>query len=103
MKIYIYNLKNFEENKLFGVFGMFEKVSENVVIWLNKSGKILNELKSNCYIIDCSDDWRLKQKKIIIDTKEYIESCENSSQYKYECNGKCYKNCKNGILYETKW
>ena len=94
------NLKNFVENELVFAYDMFANVSENVVICLNEGDKILNETKNKCITIDCSDDWKLKQKKIINDTNECIESCENSLHYKYEYNGKCYKNCSSGYLYD---
>ena len=94
------NLKNFVENEFVFAYDMFANVSENVVICLNEGDKILNETKNKCITIDCSDDWKLKQKKIINDTNECIESCENSLHYKYEYNGKCYKNCSSGYLYD---
>ena len=53
--------------------------------------------KIKCYTIDCSYDWKSKQKKIINETKVCIDSCVNNTQYVYESNGRCYKNCLNGI------
>ena len=39
------------------------------------------------------------KKKIIYNTNECIESCNNSALYKYEYNGKCYENCTYGFLF----
>ena len=55
-------------------------------------------INKNCFIIDCSEDWKSKQKKIISSNNKCIESCERDTQYKYEYNGKCYKQCSNGVL-----
>ena len=55
-------------------------------------------INKNCFIIDCSKDWKSKQKKIINSNNECIESCSGNKQYKYEYNGKCYKKCPNGVL-----
>lgn len=39
---------------------------------------------------------KLYQKKIIKDTGQCITSCEDSNQYKYEYDNKCYNNCPTG-------
>ena len=49
--------------------------------------------RKECPIIDCSNVWRLKRKKLIANTNTCIESCNKSLQYKYEYNGKCYEKC----------
>ena len=98
------NFNNFDENSLKYYENMFYNVPENIVISMNESNtqKILNEIKNiACYTLASTDVWKFKQKKIINDsTNQCIESCDNSSQYKYEYNGKCYENCENGFLYE---
>ena len=43
----------------------------------------------------------INKKKIINNTNECIDSCENSTQYIYEYNGKFYENCPNGYLYDN--
>ena len=53
-----------------------------------------------CYVISCSDDWKSIQKKMIKNTNECIESCENSNQYIFEYNGRCHENCPNGYLFD---
>ena len=83
---------------------IFVGVPENIVICIDENNiknKILPQiLNITCHTISCLNDWKSKQKKIINNTNECIESCENSNQYKYEYNGKCYKTCSNRFLYD---
>ena len=98
------NINNFNERKLLANIDMFLNIPENVVICINENitkEKIFPQIESkHCYTIDCSNTWKEKQKKIINNTNECIESCDKSIQYKYEYNGKCYENCSNGYLYD---
>ena len=98
------NLYNFKENRLENDASMFSFIPENVVICINENiKKIFREIYNNikCYTIDCSNDWKSKQKKIINVINECIESCNKSDIYKYEYNGKCYENCQKGFLYDN--
>jgi len=52
----------------------------------------------NCFTVDCSNDWKTRQKKLISNNNKCIESCDNSIQYQYEYNGKCYAKCSKGLL-----
>ena len=109
------NLYNFNEGKL--KQNMFENLPNNLVICIkgnmnhilynicnntsyNKSYSDI--IKKKCFIIDCSEDWKTKQKKIINNSDECIESCQIKQQYKYEYNGKCYEQCSNGFLDDNK-
>ena len=96
------NLNNFEENKLVFANNMFDFVPGNVVYCINSriiDGKMENEIKyKKCPVFDCSNEWKSKQNKIINNNNECIESCDNSSEYPYEYNGKCYENCTKGYL-----
>ena len=98
------NIKNFVETKLQSAKIIFNQVPENVIICINEISskeKLLFQLENKtCYVIDCTDDWKSKQKKLISNNNECIESCDNSSQYPYEYNGKCYENCFNGFIYD---
>ena len=102
-------MNNFDENKLSNSHtyyqNMFQNVSQNIVICINENitqKKILPQIKNiTCYTIDCTDNWKSKQKKIINKTNQCIESCDNNSQYPYEYNGKCYDNCSTGFLYDN--
>ena len=83
---------------------IFFGIPENVVICIDEiinKDKIVPQIKEkSCYVISCSDDWKSNQKKMIYNTNKCIESCESSTQYKYEYNGKCYDYCPNGFLYD---
>ena len=92
------NLKSFNEKNLVGFLSMFYNVPNNIVICINENitnQKIFPQIKNKtCSIIDCTDNWKSKQKKLISNKdNECIEKCINNSLYKYEYNGKCYGNC----------
>ena len=93
--LYFRNLARFQD--------LFFHVPENFVLCINT--QLYNEINTEmqampCYVLYCEDDWKSKQKKLINNTNECIESCDNSSQYQYEYNGKCYENCSQGLLYD---
>ena len=98
------NLTNFDETNLVKLDDMFKEVPENVVICINENSneqKILSQLNNKkCLIIDCTKDWKSKQKKLIDNVNKCFESCDKSSQYEYEYNGKCYENCQKGFIYD---
>ena len=98
------NLLNFTETNLESHDHIFYMVPENAVICINENitkEKIFPHiLNKSCLVIDFLDDWKSKQKKIINNTNECIDSCENSTQYKYEYNEKCYENCPYGFIYD---
>ena len=48
-----------------------------------------------CYIIYCSNNLKLNQKKIINNNK-----CTENCGDRYEYNGKCYDTCLKGFLYD---
>ena len=60
------NLKNFNESLLNSYHSMFKNINDNIVICINEninSQKILPQIKNiSCYIINCSDDWKTKQR-----------------------------------------
>ena len=104
------NLKNFEEtglapdDHLHTVSEMMYNVSSNAVICIDEiitKQIILSEIKKYCRIIDCTNDWKSKQKKLINNNNyRCFESCKNTAKNRYEYNGKCYENCTNGFLYD---
>ena len=76
---------------------IFSSVPENVVVCTILNNTELNEIINKyCYSIDCSNNWRDNQKKIIADNNTCIESCSNNSKYIYEFENKCYEKCPNG-------
>ena len=97
------NLNNLDESKLNGYKNMFSNVPVNIVICIgekltqNKNLIELNHL--NCKVVNCSNNWKLIQKKIV-NNNECIENCNKHSIFKFEYNGKCLENCKNGFLYD---
>ena len=91
------NLKNFEAKKLGWHAGVFDGTPDNIVICLTENNKFKNSLKNDkCYVIDCTENWKLKQKKISVKNNQCSNSCNNISSYVY--NGKCVENCPKGIL-----
>ena len=93
------NLNNFDERSLLdstdNYQDMFKNVPENVVVCINEplpQSKILPQIKKkNCYVIDCTDNWKSKQKKLTNGNQclENIENMDITTQYK----------CKNNIKY----
>ena len=97
------NLNNLDESKLNDYKNMFSNVPVNIVICIDEKltqNIILTELNDlNCKVVNCSNNWKLIQKKIG-NNNECIENCNKHSIYKFEYNGKCLENCKNGFLYD---
>ena len=96
------NFQNFKDNSLSHYGDFFRNVPDNIVICVNDENNFYitySLWNSDCYVIDCSTDWKSKQKKIINNGNgQCIESCSDDTQYKNEYNIKCYDNCPSGIL-----
>ena len=97
------NLANFDETGINVYSNMFANVPHNLVICIDPN-KIKNRIKNvldekKCHVIDCSDNWKSKQKKIQ-GSNICMDDCDINSEYKYEYNGKCIENCPNGIINE---
>ena len=108
MNLEYINLYNLDESHLEVFNDMFTGVPENAVFCLNETAlpeifeQISKRFIGECLVIDCSDDWKSKQKKIINDDL-CVESCDKHTQYiqyKYEYNGKCVESCPNGFIYD---
>ena len=107
-KLEYINLENFNEIKLnndsSNYNNMFYNVPENVVVCIQESitkNKIFPQITSKkFYVIDCTSDWKLKQ-KILINNNQCIHSCGVSTKYKNKNNGKCYNNCIKVSVYEN--
>ena len=86
-KLKYINLKNYDERKIVKYTNMFNGVRDNLIICLDEKNnieKILSQLNSLCYIIDCSDEFNLQQKKIINkETENCIYNCDNKN-YNYD-------------------
>ena len=63
---------------------MLYNVPENIVVCINRTeGKIYEQIKNKkCLTLDCSNNWKMNQKKIINATGECIDSCKNHTHYK---------------------
>ena len=105
------NLEKFNVNKL--KQAMFENVPNNLAICIqgnidnlfsSTSNYLYNSSYSSstnqkCFVNDCSNNWKTKQNKIINNNNnQCIDSCDKTSEYKYEYNGKCIKACPKGTL-----
>ena len=99
-KLEYINLKNFVEKNTLSVKAIFYNVPINIVICLNEnSSKISGEIKEKpCYTFDCSDNWNLKQKKIVNKKGICYDNKNKDILYNYEYEGKYYEKCLNGYL-----
>ena len=74
---------------------MFMSTKKNFVI-CNNDERIIEEVKKyGCPIIDCSDNWRQKQKKINLENGECVNDCSETNYSKYNYKNECYENCPN--------
>ena len=86
------NLKNFIENTSLAVAGIFNNIPDNVAVCLNEeSSKLLGEITNkNCYTIDCSDNWKINQKKIVTKTDicfdKLLGEIKNKNCYTLDCS-----------------
>ena len=98
------NLNNFIEKDDLNFSNIFNNVPNNVVVCLNEnSNKIKKELQAiNCYTIDCSDNWKINQKKLVNKADICFDNSNISILYNYEYQGLYYENCINGNLTNTK-
>ena len=95
------NLNNSIEKNNLNTLNLFDLNPINIVVCTNiNNTKIIESLKKlKCYLIDCSDDWKKKQKKIIFGTEECLTSCNETKNNKYEHENICYETCPNGTYY----
>ena len=95
-KLEYINMKNFNEKEVLSTdkADIFKQVPDNIVVCINEEinkNKIIPQLKDKkCYNIDCSDNWKSKQKKII----NSVNGCE--------CELNNCLSCSNLILGENK-
>ena len=96
------NLRNFADNNREMPSNIFDKVPDNIIVCLNKkNGSIFNLLTQykSCASIDCSDEWKLNQKKLVNKTGICINTLtQKEIIYKYEYQGIYYEDCINGNL-----
>ena len=94
------NLKSFIENASLSYVEIFDSIPENIVVCLNNhSDKLLSEIFNiKCYTMDCSDNWRIRQKKIVYKRNICQDYSNNYISYYYEYNDIYYDTCINGTL-----
>ena len=58
-------------------------------------------MEKNCYTLDCSDNWKINQKKLVNTTDICFDIFNTSILYNYEYKGIYYENCINGSVTNT--
>ena len=101
-KLEYINIQNFKEIQDGTFNNMFEKVPDNLVICLDENNirnKILPQIqKLNAFTIDCTNDWKLNQKKMVNKSGICTDINGNDIIFKYEQKGKYYEDILNGNL-----
>ena len=95
------NLINAVENNVKSVDKILNYTMDNMVFCVNKDKipKIVVEIeKKTCKVYSCVEDWRSVQKKIDPVTKTCINSCTETTNYRYEYQSRCYTNCPEGTF-----
>ena len=94
------NMKNFYSFNLAISNDIFDGVPENIIVAIqsNMEDILIQLRRKKCFKSIWLDDWKSKQQLITSDNSKCLDSCDNDTTYKYEFNGKCYKNCSNGFL-----
>ena len=81
---------------------IFENNPQNMVICMPDNAYQLKTFFSKnitCGVIDCSENWKQKQKKINGETGACMNKC--SGDFKYEYKTKCYRKCPSGTRYNV--
>ena len=104
---YINIINIHEKNELSSSYeNMFENVPENIVICIDKKqnkNHIFPQIsQKSFYIIDCSDDWKLKQKNIIIESGICNENNEKF-KFKRHCCTNCVDENLDDLIYICKY
>ena len=90
------NISNFKGNNN----NLFEGILENITYCFNSDNELsafIEELKNKkCSINDCSDDWKIKTKKVIAGKDMCVYECSTEGDYRYEFNKTCYNDCPEG-------
>ena len=88
------NFKEYKESAESNSNNILYGVRENIVICV-KEGNNIDYLQGiieskGCARIDCSDNWKDNQKKIIAENGTCIDDCSN---FNFEIHGACYSTC----------
>ena len=91
---------NFRESPDFNKDNIFEGIPDNFSYCINNidENPIIMELinNKNCTIKDCSNIWKIKQKKIISEKNKCVYDCIEDENYPFTFKNKCYDKCPYG-------
>ena len=93
------NLVNAKEIDIKNIANILMNTMDNMVFCVKQSNipKLRDEIdKKKCKVYDCEHDWRTVQKKIDPETGNCIQSCADTTNYKYEYLSQCYEKCPEG-------
>ena len=106
-KLEYINLNNSIEKSDVTLTSIFLSIPINIVICIDiNNNKNINTSisKIQCPTIDCSNEWKKHQKKIIIENnqKNCYNFCYETINYKYEYENICVEECPNGTYPNNK-
>jgi len=103
-KLEYINLKNFIEKNTLTFENIFYNIPNNIVACLNENSHKISValINRSCYTLDCSDYWKINQKKLVNKTDICFDISNNNISYNYEYQGIYYENCINGNLTNNK-
>ena len=91
------NISNYIGDNNLNENNFFEGVPGNITYCFNKENEIPAQLKNiKCSINDCSNNWNIKQKKMITGTDICVYNCSLYGEYKYEFKKTCFNVCPEG-------
>ena len=106
-KLEYINMINFDESTLIDSYEeykmIFDNIPDTLVICINENitkNRILPQLKSKCYNIDCSEDWKSKQKKIIYNISAcecQLDNCLSCPSIELQNKKLCTTECNQGF------
>ena len=100
-KLNYLNIKNYQiqsEHKHLIIEQIIERTTNNTVICINNIDVQFQSLINQffCPTLDCSEEFHVKQKKIIKDNNTCVEKCNMTGNYIYEYENFCYNKCPQG-------
>ena len=94
------NFYNYTEENIENMKDIFFGTSDNLIICIKNEENTQNLISQlsllKCAIIDCSIDWKLRKKKIIMDKRICTDNCLINENYQYEFGYFCYNKCPLG-------